>query len=138
MNMNEVLANLATERLGRNVGPNDEVNAAQSSNDTFPSAIHLAATAGIVERPHSRARPSRRGAAAARRREFAEVVKSGRTHLMDATPVTLGQEFGGYAAAIEHGIERLEFALGRIGELPARRHRGRHRAQRPARFRARR
>ncbi len=117
MNMNEVLANLASERLGRPVRPNDEVNAAQSSNDTFPSAIHLAATGEIA----GDLVPALTHLAATLRTksgEFAQVVKSGRTHLMDATPVTLGQEFGGYAAAIEHGIERLESSLARVGELP--------------------
>jgi fumarate hydratase class II len=117
MNMNEVLAHLAGERLGRAVSPNDETNASQSSNDTFPSAIHLAAAREIA----GDLVPGLGHLAAAFRaksEEFSLVVKSGRTHLMDATPVTLGQEFGGYAAAIEHGIERLEGSLGRIGELP--------------------
>ncbi len=117
MNMNEVLAHLAGERLGRAVKPNDEVNAAQSSNDVFPSAIHLAAAREITDDLI----PSLSHLAVALRTKSAlwvEVVKSGRTHLMDATPVTLGQEFGGYSAAVEHGIERLESSLGRIGELP--------------------
>ncbi len=117
MNMNEVLANLASERLGRRVSPNDEANASQSSNDVFPSAIHLAAAREITDD----LLPALRHLAAALRskaQEFSDVVKSGRTHLMDATPVTLGQEFGGYASAVEHGIERLESSLGRIGELP--------------------
>lgn len=117
MNMNEVLAYLAGERLGRVVKPNDEVNAAQSSNDVFPSAIHLAAAREIT----TDLIPSLTHLAASLRVKsmlWSEVVKSGRTHLMDATPVTLGQEFGGYAAAVEHGIERLESSLGRIGELP--------------------
>ena len=117
MNMNEVLATLATERLGEKVHPNDQVNASQSSNDVFPSAIHLAATADI----QLRLIPSLDHLAKALRkksRQFKSVVKSGRTHLMDATPVTLGQEFGGYAAAIEHGIERLQACLPRVAELP--------------------
>src|SRR4051794_21621805 len=117
MNANEVIANLASETLGRRVHPNDEVNASQSSNDVFPSAIHLAATNQIV----NDLIPSLRQLAKSLRkkqRQFKEVVKSGRTHLMDATPVTLGQEFGGYATAIEHGIDRLEGALPRLGELP--------------------
>ena len=117
MNMNEVLANLAGERLGREIRPNDEPNASQSSNDTFPSAIHLAASREIVDELV----PALRRLASALRtkqQEFAGVVKSGRTHLMDATPVTLGQEFGGYATAVEHGIERLESALPRLAELP--------------------
>jgi fumarate hydratase class II len=117
MNMNEVLANLAGDRLGREVRPNNEPNASQSSNDVFPSAIHLAAALGIVgdlipalDRLASSLR--------AKQEEFSGIVKSGRTHLMDATPVTLGQEFGGYASAIEHGVERLESALPRVAELP--------------------
>ena len=117
MNMNEVLANLAGDRLGREVRPNNEPNASQSSNDVFPSAIHLAAALGIVgdlipalDRLASSLR--------AKQQEFSGIVKSGRTHLMDATPVTLGQEFGGYASAIEHGVERLESALPRVAELP--------------------
>jgi len=117
MNTNEVLATLATERLGSPVHPNDAVNASQSSNDTFPSAIHIAATRSILREliPSLHHLEQALGAKAA---EFAEVVKSGRTHLMDATPVTLGQEFGGYAASIAIGIERLQAALPRIGELP--------------------
>jgi fumarate hydratase class II len=117
MNMNEVLASLASERLGRPVHPNDDVNASQSSNDMFPSAIHVAAATEI----QGRLVPSLEHLAQALRkksRQFRSVVKSGRTHLMDATPVTLGQEFGGYAAAVEHGIERLQGALSRVGELP--------------------
>ncbi|HET9691909.1 MAG TPA: class II fumarate hydratase [Acidimicrobiales bacterium] len=117
MNMNEVLATLAGERSGQKVHPNDHVNAAQSSNDTFPSAIHLAAT-GEVASSLIPALEHLAGALRTKAAEFAAVVKSGRTHLMDATPVTLGQEFGGYAAAVEHGIERLQAALPRIGELP--------------------
>ena len=117
MNMNEVLANLAGERLGREVRPNDEPNASQSSNDVFPSAIHLAACRSIVKNLI----PALEHLEAALRRkssEFSEVVKSGRTHLMDATPVTLGQEFGGYAQAVRIGVERLRDSLPRIGELP--------------------
>ncbi len=117
MNMNEVLANLATERLGRAIRPNDEPNASQSSNDTFPSAIHLAA-ARELRRDLLPALSQLSGTLREKADQFAEVVKSGRTHLMDATPVTLGQEFGGYAAAIEHGAERVEAALPRVGELP--------------------
>ncbi len=117
MNTNEVLASLASEHLGREVHPNDHVNASQSSNDVFPSAIHLAATSDIV----GQLIPALEHLAKALRRKqraFKTVVKSGRTHLMDATPVTLGQEFGGYAAAVEHGIERLQGVLPRVGELP--------------------
>ncbi|GGY04010.1 class II fumarate hydratase [Streptomyces tanashiensis] len=119
MNTNEVIATLATERLpeGREVHPNDHVNASQSSNDVFPSSIHIAAT-GAVTRDlipaldHLAASLERKSA------EFASVVKSGRTHLMDATPVTLGQEFGGYAAQVRYGVERLRAALPRLAELP--------------------
>ncbi|MBA3303822.1 MAG: class II fumarate hydratase [Actinomycetota bacterium] len=117
MNMNEVLANLASERLGEAVHPNDHVNASQSSNDVFPSAIHLAATreisAELIPALEHLARALRR-----KSRQFKAVVKSGRTHLMDATPVTLGQELGGYARAVEIGVERLRGVLPRVGELP--------------------
>ena len=116
MNANEVIANLAAERLGRAVHPNDHVNASQSSNDVFPSAIHLAAADGVVNSlipALSRLAVALEGKA----EEFAGVVKSGRTHLMDATPVTLGQEFGGYAAQVRYGIERLESTLPRVAEL---------------------
>ncbi|WP_175411657.1 aspartate ammonia-lyase [Streptomyces sp. TRM64462] len=119
MNMNEVLATLATERLGGApaVHPNDHVNASQSSNDVFPSSIHIAATAAVTgdlipALEHLATSLGRKSA------EFADVVKSGRTHLMDATPVTLGQEFGGYAAQIAYGVERLRAALPRLAELP--------------------
>ena len=113
-NMN---ASLATAELGEAVHPNDHVNASQSSNDVFPSAIHIAATHSLV----NSLLPSLRHLEAAlslKATEFAEVVKCGRTHLMDATPVTLGQEFGGYAAQIPHGIERVRSALPRIAALP--------------------
>jgi fumarate hydratase, class II len=122
MNANEVIANRATEILGGEMGsklvhPNDHVNAGQSSNDVFPTAVHLAAyesaTAVLLpalERLH--------GSLQAKAEEFAEVVKSGRTHLMDATPVTLGQEFSGYARQIELGAERVRAALERVAELP--------------------
>ena len=117
MNINEVLANLASEKLGEPVHANDHVNASQSSNDVFPSAIHVAATDTIVNdlvpALQQLAKSLRK-----KQREFKTVVKSGRTHLMDATPVTLGQEFGGYAQAVEMGIERLESVLPRVGELP--------------------
>jgi fumarate hydratase class II len=117
MNANEVIASLASERLGRAVHPNDDVNASQSSNDVFPSAIHLAAVAQ-VEAALLPALEYLRLALDAKAREFAGVVKSGRTHLMDATPVTLGQEFGGYAAQVGQGAARVRAALGRAGELP--------------------
>ncbi|PZF81402.1 class II fumarate hydratase [Jiangella anatolica] len=117
MNANEVIATLATERLGSPVHPNDHVNASQSSNDVFPTAIHIAATAAVVQDlipalRHLEGELSRKAA------EFASVVKSGRTHLMDATPVTLGQEFGGYAAQVSYGVERLEAVLPRVAEVP--------------------
>jgi fumarate hydratase class II len=117
MNANEVIATLATEGLGRAVHPNDDVNASQSSNDVFPSSIHLAATASLVN-DLIPALEHLAEALEAKRGEFAGVVKSGRTHLMDATPVTLGQEFGGYAAQVRAGIERLTAALPRLAELP--------------------
>ncbi|MFD7924194.1 class II fumarate hydratase [Streptomyces sp. NPDC059740] len=117
MNTNEVIATLATERLGRDVHPNDHVNASQSSNDVFPSSVHVAATAAVTADlvpalDHLAASLERKA------EEFAEVVKSGRTHLMDATPVTLGQEFGGYAAQVRYGVERLRASLPRLAELP--------------------
>ena len=116
MNVNEVLAHLASERLGRGVHPNDDVNASQSSNDVFPSAVHLAAVTTVT----GDLLPALGVLAAALRekaRQFEDVVKAGRTHLMDATPVTLGQELGGYAAAVEHGAERIHACLPRLGEL---------------------
>ncbi|MGQ4512104.1 aspartate ammonia-lyase [Streptomyces sp. DW26H14] len=117
MNTNEVIATLASERLGRPVHPNDHVNASQSSNDVFPSSLHIAATAAVTRDlvpalEHLAAALERKSAA------FAEVVKSGRTHLMDATPVTLGQEFGGYAAQVRYAVERLAASLPRLAELP--------------------
>ncbi|MFB7029059.1 MULTISPECIES: class II fumarate hydratase [unclassified Streptomyces] len=119
MNTNEVIATLATERLpeGREVHPNDHVNASQSSNDVFPSSIHIAAT-GAVTRDLIPALEHLAAALERKSAEFAKVVKSGRTHLMDATPVTLGQEFGGYAAQVRYGVERLRAALPRLAELP--------------------
>jgi fumarate hydratase, class II len=116
MNVNEVIARLATLRLGRPVHPNDQVNASQSSNDVFPTAVHLAVAARLGEL--RRALMTLADALEAKSAEFADVVKSGRTHLMDATPVTLGQEFGGYAAAVRHGIERIERVLPDVCELP--------------------
>ena len=116
MNMNEVLATLAGSG-GVEVHPNDHVNASQSSNDTFPTAIHVAATLAVVED----LQPSLRvlhDSLSAKAGEFAEVVKSGRTHLMDATPVMLGQELGGYAATLALAGERLDSVLPRVRELP--------------------
>jgi fumarate hydratase class II len=117
MNVNEVVATLATRSGGVDVHPNDHVNASQSSNDTFPSAIHVAATEGVVREllpalEHLADSLSRKGS------EFADVVKSGRTHLMDATPVTLGQEFNGYAQQILRGASRVRASLPRVAELP--------------------
>jgi len=117
MNANEVIATLATRSLGRDVHPNDHVNASQSSNDVFPTSVHVAATGAVVN-DLVPALEHLAEALEAKADEFAGVVKSGRTHLMDATPVTLGQEFGGYAAAIRYGVERLEAALPRVAEVP--------------------
>jgi fumarate hydratase class II len=117
MNMNEVLANLAAERLGRPVHPNDDVNHPMSSNDMFPASIHIAAAAGVL-RDLVPALEHLAGSLEAKANEFADVVKAGRTHLMDATPVTLGQEFGGYAAQVRMGVERLHASLPRLAELP--------------------
>ena len=118
MNMNEVLASLAGERLGkRSVHPNDDVNHPMSSNDLFPASIHLAATAGVL-RDLVPALEHLADALKGKAEEFADVVKAGRTHLMDATPVTLGQEFGGYAAQVRMGVERLHATLPRVAELP--------------------
>ena len=116
MNMNEVLASLSS-RAGTDCHPNAHVNASQSSNDTFPTSIHVAAaeatTGDLVPALEELAT-----ALEAKAEEFRHVVKSGRTHLMDATPVMLGQEFAGYAAIIRLGIERLESTLPRVAELP--------------------
>ena len=117
MNMNEVIASLASERLGRPVHPNDHVNASQSSNDVFPSAIHIAAVREVTKQ----LLPALDGLEKALRKkakEFATVVKSGRTHLMDATPVTLGQEFGGYATQVKDARARIAAALPAVGVLP--------------------
>jgi fumarate hydratase, class II len=117
MNANEVIARLASERMGRPVHPNDHVNASQSSNDVFPSAIHVAAATQVI-RELLPALEYLGLTLRAKAREFAEVVKSGRTHLMDATPVTLGQEFGGYAAQVTHAAEAIRATLPAVGELP--------------------
>ena len=113
MNANEVIASLA----GEGVHANDDVNMGQSSNDVFPSAVHLAALDEIV---HDLLPALDQLAAAlqAKATEFADVVKSGRTHWMDAVPVTLGQEFGGYAAQVREGKARVEGTLGRLGKIP--------------------
>ncbi|MEF3405692.1 class II fumarate hydratase [Agromyces sp. CCNWLW203] len=117
MNMNEVLATIATAKLGSAVHPNDHVNASQSSNDVFPTSVHIAVTAALIDELI----PSLDHLAVAleaKAVEWAGVVKAGRTHLMDATPVTLGQEFGGYARQIRLGIERVRTALPRVAEVP--------------------
>ena len=113
MNANEVIANLA----GEGVHPNDHVNMGQSSNDVFPSAVHLAA----VDSVQNELLPALQALAASLARkadEFADLVKAGRTHMMDAVPVTLGQEFGGYAAQIQLGHDRVRDALGRASQIP--------------------
>ncbi|MCI1641662.1 MAG: class II fumarate hydratase [Actinomyces sp.] len=117
MNANEVIATLASRASGLAIHPNDHVNASQSSNDVFPSSIHIAAYQAVDEvlLPGLR---TLRTSLAAKAQEFADVVKSGRTHLMDATPITLGQEFSGYAAQITQGIARVEATLPRLAELP--------------------
>jgi len=113
MNANEVIAALA----GDDVHANDDVNMGQSSNDVFPSAVHLAAL-GELEHDLLPALAGLAGALEAKAREFDDVVKSGRTHLMDAVPVTLGQEFGGYAAQVREGIARVEASRERLGRIP--------------------
>ncbi|THE17351.1 class II fumarate hydratase [Kocuria rosea] len=120
MNTNEVLATLANQALEGTdveVHPNDHVNASQSSNDVFPTSVHVAVTGALINdlvpAMTQLAESLERKAA-----EFRDVVKSGRTHLMDATPVTLGQEFGGYAAQVRYGIERVESSLPRVAEVP--------------------
>jgi fumarate hydratase class II len=117
MNVNEVIARLATSRLGKPVLPNDHVNASQSSNDVFPTAMHL----GVLLELSELLLPALNRLAEGlelKATEFSEVVKSGRTHLMDATPITLGQEFSGYAAAIRKAIVRIELARDDVGEVP--------------------
>ncbi|RNL61326.1 class II fumarate hydratase [Nocardioides marmoriginsengisoli] len=116
MNANEVIASLAG-RTGTEVHPNDHVNASQSSNDTFPTSIHVAAALAVVEDLQP-ALAVLATSLEAKADEFADLVKSGRTHLMDATPVMLGQEFGGYAATIRMASERLDGVLPRVRELP--------------------
>jgi fumarate hydratase class II len=122
MNANEVIANRAIERAGGTMGskspvhPNDHVNMSQSSNDTFPTAMHIAAATALVHRllPSVRAL---RDALAAKADEFADVVKIGRTHLQDAVPLTLGQEFGGYVAQLDADLERIELTLPGLYQL---------------------
>src|SRR3954454_21052616 len=113
MNANEVIANVA----GQGVHANDDVNMGQSSNDVFPSAVHLAA---LDEITHDLLPALEQLAASLQRKadEFADVVKSGRTHWMDAVPVTLGQEFGSYAAQVSEGKARVDATLERLGKIP--------------------
>ncbi len=117
MNMNEVLATLASNHLGKAVHPNDHVNASQSSNDVFPTSVHLAVTSALVQDllPALDYLASKLEVKA---KSWSQIVKAGRTHLMDATPVTLGQEFGGYAAQIRYGIERIKSTIARVAEVP--------------------
>jgi fumarate hydratase class II len=117
MNMNEVLATLATARLGSPVHPNDHVNASQSSNDVFPTSVHVAVTSALIH-DLLPALDHLAKALEVKAELWKKVVKAGRTHLMDATPVTLGQEFGGYAAQIRYGIERVESTIARTAEVP--------------------
>jgi fumarate hydratase class II len=117
MNINEVLATLASEKLGSPVHPNDHVNASQSSNDVFPTSVHVAVTGALI----NELIPSLDHLALSlekKAKDWSGMVKSGRTHLMDATPVTLGQEFGGYARQIRLAIERVEATLPRVAEVP--------------------
>lgn len=117
MNMNEVLASLATTELGERVHPNDHVNASQSSNDVFPTSVHLAVTGALL----GDLIPALDHLAVSLEKKatlWATAVKSGRTHLMDATPVTLGQEFSGYARQIRLGIERVQSTIPRVAEVP--------------------
>ncbi|WP_040792021.1 class II fumarate hydratase [Nocardia paucivorans] len=116
MNANEVIASIAAAN-GVTVHPNDDVNMSQSSNDTFPTATHLAATEGVITELVP-ALEHLRLALLDKSVEWRTVVKSGRTHLMDAVPVTLGQEFGGYTRQVAAGMERLMATLPRLGELP--------------------
>ena len=117
MNMNEVLATLATAKLGSPVHPNDHVNMSQSSNDVFPTSVHLAVTGALLGELIP-ALDHLAVALEAKAELWKTAVKPGRTHLMDATPVTLGQEFGGYARQIRLGIERVQSALPRVAEVP--------------------
>jgi fumarate hydratase, class II len=122
MNLNEVIANRASEILGgergmaRKVHPNDDVNRGQSSNDVFPTAMHIATATGLVKHLLP-ALATLRATLDAKSRAFADIVKIGRTHLQDATPLTLGQEFSGYVAQLEHGIAHVESALPHLYEL---------------------
>jgi len=122
MNANEVISNRAIEMLGGVMGskkpvhPNDHVNMSQSSNDTYPTAMHIAC-AEEVARSVMPAIEHLHAALTAKSREFAHIIKIGRTHTQDATPLTLGQEFGGYAQQVANGIERIESTLPKLMEL---------------------
>ena len=123
MNVNEVIANRAHEIAGKKIGegdktiqPNDDVNKSQSSNDTFPTGMHVAAYKKIVEVTIPGVEQLR-DTLAKKSKEFKDVVKIGRTHLMDATPLTLGQEFSGYVSQLDHGIKALKNTLPHLGEL---------------------
>ncbi|MFN4847468.1 MAG: class II fumarate hydratase [Rhodoluna sp.] len=117
MNMNEVLASLASTILGSKVHPNDHVNASQSSNDVFPTSVHLAVTSALIN-DLLPALDHLAKALESKAVDWDKLVKAGRTHLMDATPVTLGQEFGGYAAQIRYAAERVQASLVRVAEVP--------------------
>ena len=117
MNMNEVLGTLASRSLGSTVHPNDHVNASQSSNDVFPTSVHVAVTAALLHQLI----PALEHLAVSletKAQLWHDAVKAGRTHLMDATPVTLGQEFAGYARQVRLGIERIQSAIPRVAEVP--------------------
>ncbi|MFS8101930.1 class II fumarate hydratase [Lentzea alba] len=117
MNANEVIATLASRALGRDVHPNDHVNASQSSNDTFPTTLRVAATEAVV-RDVIPAFEHLESVLSARAAEWSDLVKSGRTHLMDAVPVTLGQEAGAWASQVRYSVERLSASIPRLAELP--------------------
>lgn len=122
MNVNEVISNRSIEMMGGKIGskspihPNDDVNMSQSSNDTFPTAMHIASTLTIRKKllPHLK---TLHDGLKKKAEEFKKIVKVGRTHLMDAAPLTLGQEFSGYASQVEHGIEAIENALKHLSEI---------------------
>jgi fumarate hydratase class II len=116
MNANEVIARRAGEILGKPIHPNDHVNLGQSSNDVIPTALHVSAALAL-SRDLLPALEHLRGVLDRKAREFDAVIKTGRTHLMDATPIRLGQEFSGYASQIEHGIRRIQATLPDLGEL---------------------
>src|SRR5690348_11058236 len=122
MNMNEVLANRASELLGgprgegRKVHPNDDVNRGQSSNDVFPTAMHVAAVVALRKRLLT-SLAALRATLAEKSQQFADIVKIGRTHMQDATPLTLGQEFSGYVAQLDHARRHIEDMLAHLSEL---------------------